>query len=612
MQNRSLRYLLLLLVCVAIQPAHAETTVSHAISVHGQPKYGPEFDHFDYVNPDAPKGGTLRMHSIGTFDSLNPFIVKGVPAIGLGLLFDTLTYQTGDESSTEYGLIAESIEVPDDFSWVAYTLREEARFHDGSPVTVDDVVFSFELLTSKGSPQYRSYYRAVTSAEVIGPRRVKFNFSEGMNRELPTIVGQLPVLSKAYWSERDFEKTSLEVPLGNGPYQVDSLQPGRSITWRRVPDYWAANLPVRTGKFNFDLIRYDYYRDRSVALEAFKGGEYDLRQEHTSKFWATSYDGPALRDGLIKKEEIKHERPTGMQGFFFNLRRPKLSDAKVREALSYAFDFEWSNKNLFYGAYTRTNSYFSNSPLASSGLPSPEELEILEPYRGRIPDEVFEKPYQAPKNDGSGNIRDNLRTAAILLKRAGWSLKDGVLQHKTSGEKLILEFLLSSPSSERIVLPFKKHLERLGVKVTVRVVDTAQYYKRIEERDFDITTMVVPQSLSPGNEQKDFWSSAAADERGSVNYAGIKNPVVDELVELLIAAPDYESLITRTRALDRVLLWNFYVIPNWHIQSFRVAYWDKFSRPPISPKYLLGIHTWWVDSEKVKALADGQISEGDG
>ena len=611
MPNRVLRVLLGVAALMVVPVGAAGTNISHAISLHGTPKYPADFKHFDYVNPDAPKGGTLRMHTIGTFDSFNPFIIKGVPVVGAELLFDTLTYQTGDEASTEYGLIAETIEVPDDYSWVAYTLRAEARFHDGSPVTVDDVIFSFELLTTKGGPHYRSYYQAVNSAEIIAPGKVRFNFSEGMNRELPSIVGQLPILSKAYWSGRDFEKTTLEPPLGNGPYQVDSMEPGRSITWRRVSDYWAADLPVCVGRFNFDVIRYDYYRDRTVALEAFKGGEYDVREEHTSKLWATGYDGPALRDGFIQREEIKHQRPTGMQGFFFNLRRAKLADPRVREALSYAFDFEWSNTNLFYDAYTRTESYFSNSPLAASGLPSSAELEILEPYRGRIPDEVFEKPYRAPHTDGSGNVRDNLRTAALLLKQAGWSLNDGVLVHQSSGEKLVLEFLLSSPSSERIVLPFKKHLERLGVKTSVRVVDAAQYYQRIDERDFDITTLVVPQSLSPGNEQTDFWSQAAADDPGSRNYAGIKNPVIDELIELLIAAPDYAALVTRTRALDRVLLWNFYVVPNWHIQSFRVAYWNKFGRPEVHQKYLLGIHTWWEDPEKTKALAERQVVEGD-
>lgn len=595
--------LLAMLSCIAAFQVHAGVTISHATAIHGQPKYGPNFNHFDYVNPNAPKGGTLRKHTIGTYDSLNPFIVKGLPAAGMGLLFDTLTYQSADEASSEYGLIAETIEVPHDYKWVAYTLREEARFHDGTPLSAEDVVFSFELLTTRGSPHYRNYYQSVESVEILGPRKVRFNFNEGMNRELPAIVGQLPVLSKAYWSGRQFEKTSLDPPLGNGPYQIESLEPGRSITWRRVPDYWAANLPVRAGKFNFDKIRYDYYRDRTVALEAFKGGEYDLRQEHTSKFWATGYEGPALRDGLIKKVTIKHERPTGMQGFFFNIRRTKFSDPRVREALSYAFDFEWSNQHLFYGAYARTKSYFSNSPLASSGMPSAEELEILQPYRGRIPEEVFEKPYAPPRTDGSGNIRSNLRKAAVLLKSAGWSVIDGLLTNTTSGERLELEMLLSSPSYERIVLPFKKHLARLGVKTTVRVVDAAQYYKRIEERDFDITTLVVPQSLSPGNEQRDFWGSAAADERGSMNYSGIKNPVIDELIELLISAPDYETLVVRTQALDRVLLWNFYVIPNWHIQSFRVAYWNKFERPAITPKYRLDIHTWWEDTQKANDLA---------
>ena len=368
----------------------------------------------------------------------------------------------------------------------------------------------------------------------------------------------------------------------------------------------AREIPISTS------LRYNYFRDSVVALEAFKGGDYDLRQEHTSKLWATGYDGPALRNGLIRKEEIKHERPTGMQGFFFNTRRSKFSDPQVREALSYAFDFEWSNENLFYGAYTRTESYFSNSALAASGVPVGEELEILEAYRGRVPDALFEEAYQPPRTDGSGNIRVNLRKAAVLLKQAGWTLRDGVLTHQISGDKLEMEILLSSPSMERIALPFKKHLERLGVAVSVRVLDAAQYYKRIEERDFDLITQVVPQSLSPGNEQRDFWGSASADEAGSWNYAGINNPVVDELIELVISAPDYESLVTRTRALDRVLLWHFFVIPQWHIQSFRVAYWDKFRRPPVSQKYLLGIHTWWEDPEKAKAAQERQSAQSDG
>lgn len=594
------------LCLAALAPARAEDVKPvHALAMHGEPKYGADFQHFDYVNPDAPKGGEVKLSAIGTFDNLNPFILKGVADASIDdYTFDTLTVQSHDEAFTEYGLIAETIEIPPDRSWVAYTLRPEARFHDGSPVTVEDVIFTFETLKSKGHPFYRAYYANVEKAEKVGERKVKFSFSGGVNRELPLIMGQMAVLSKKDWEGKNFEETTLKAPLGSGPYQVKSVDPGRSITYERVKDYWAADLPVKRGLNNFDTIRIDYYRDRTVTLQAFKAGDYDFRAESAARDWATGYDSPALQAGLIKKEEIRNEIPTGMQGFVFNTRREFFKDPRVREALGYAFDFEWSNKTLFYGAYTRTKSYFSNSELASQGLPGPEELKILEPFRGRIPDAVFTQEYQPPVTDGSGNIRDNLRKAFDLLKAAGWVIKDKQLVNEKTGQPMTFEILLDEPVFERIALPFKKNLERLGIDAKVRTVDDAQFTKRVESFDFDMIIHSFGQSLSPGNEQRDYWSSDKADVKGSRNVIGIKDPVVDELINLVIAAPDRESLIFRTRALDRVLLWGHYVIPNWHIRAFRVAYWDEFSRPAVSPKYSLGFDTWWIDPAKAATLAE--------
>jgi microcin C transport system substrate-binding protein len=572
-----------------------------AISMYGDLKYPPGFKHFQYVNPEAPKGGDVRMAALGTFDTLNPFTLKGVAAAGLGETFDTLTVGSADEPFSQYGLVAETIETPADRAWVAFTLRREARFHDGTPMTADDVIWTFETLKTKGAPFFRSYYGSVTKVEKLGERKVKFSFAPGDNRELPLIVGQLPVLSKAYWSKREFEKTTLEPVLGSGAYKVDSFEAGRSITYRRVKDYWAAKLPMKAGTDNFDLIRYDYYRDTNVAIEAFKAGQYDLRLENVAKNWATAYTGPAVAAGMIKKEDIKNEIPTGMQGFVFNTRRPVFQDARVRRALAYAFDFEWTNKNLFYGAYTRTKSYFSNSDLASGGLPGPDELAVLEPFRGKIPDEVFTKEYQPPVTDGSGNIREGAREALRLLGEAGWTVKNGKLVN-ARGEPLGFEVLIEEPTWERIVLPFVKNLERLGVSARVRTVDAAQYQKRLDDYDFDVVVAVWRQSLSPGNEQRDFWGSTAANTPGTRNLAGIRDPSVDKLIELLIQAPDRKALIARTRALDRVLLWGCYVIPHFHLQAFRVAYWNRFARPSVAPKYAFGFDTWWIDPKKDAAL----------
>lgn len=576
----------------------------HGLSMYGDLKYGPDFSHFDYVNPEAPKGGDVRLAEIGGFDNLNPHILKGMAAADLNLTTDTLMKGSSDEAFSEYGLLAESVEIAPDRASVTFTLRAIARWHDGTPITAADVVFSFETLKTKGHPLYRAYYADVVSAEMLDERRVRFRFRDGKNRELPLILGQMPIVSKAYYSKMDFEKTTLEPPLGSGPYRIEAVDPGRSIVYRRVENYWGKDLPVNRGSFNFDRIRHDYYRDTVIAVEAFKAGEYDIRQENVAKNWATAYDFPALEAGYVRKEEIPHEIPTGMQAFVFNTRRAIFKDRRVRAALAYAFDFEWTNRTLFYGAYTRTKSYFSNSELASRGLPSEEELKVLEPFRNQIPEEVFTQTYQPPATDGTGDIRENLREAFRLLQEAGWVVRDQKLVNAETNAPFTFEIMLVDPSFERVVLPYVRNLKRLGVETRVRTVDPSQYQNRLNEFDFDMTVAVFGQSLSPGNEQRDFWSSGAAETPGSRNLIGVRDPVVDRLADLVINAPTRQSLIARTRALDRVLLWGNYVIPHWHIRHFRAIYWDRFARPENPPKYALGFNDWWIAPERDARLRE--------
>ena len=595
----------LLAVTATAAPAIAAEGVvgTHALSMFDDVKYGPDFEHFDYADPNAPTGGGIRLAALGTFDSLNPFILKGNVAAGSGLIYDTLLTGSLDEPFTEYGLLVESIDMPADRSWVAFTLREEARWHDGRPVTVDDVIWTTETLTTKGHPFYRHYYADIASVSQTGPRTVRFTFGDTVNRELPLIVGQIDVLPKHYWEGRDFESTTLDPPLGSGPYRIAAVEPGRSITLERVPDYWGRDLAVNRGRNHIDVIRYDYYRDATVAVEAFKAGEFDFRSENNSKEWGTAYDIPDVANGRMVKELIDHEIPTGMQAFWFNTRRAKFADRRVRHALAHTFDFEWSNANLFYGQYTRTNSFFSNTELASSGLPDARELGILERWRDRIPAEVFTRAYEPPSTDGSGNIRRNLRTARSMLQEAGWVIRDGVLIHAETGKAMEIEFLLVAPAFERIVGPVVKNMERLGIAARIRIVDPAQYQNRIDAFDFDIVVSTRGQSLSPGNEQRNYWTTASADVPGSGNLAGIEDPVIDELVDLLIRAPSRDTLVAATRALDRVLLRGHYVIPQWHIRSFRLVYWNKFGRPELRPKYGLGFPaTWWIDPEKAARL----------
>lgn len=586
--------------------ASASAQPSHGIAMHGDLKYPADFKHFDYVNPNAPKGGEVRRAANGGFDTFNPYVVKGRTGAGIGHVFETLMVSSADEAFSAYGLLAESVETPEDRSWVEFTLRADAKWHDGKPVTVEDVIWTFGMLKTKGRPFYRYYYADVQDPVKIGARKVRFNFTGGVNRELPLIVGQLPVLPKHYWEGRDFEATTLDPPLGSGPYRIKEFEPNRHIVYERVKDYWGAKHPTQVGFSNFDLIRYDYYRDSTVAVEAFKSGAFDFRRENASKVWATAYEMPALRDGMVVKQTFEHNRPAGMQGFVMNQRRAKFADPKVREALAYAFDFEWSNKALFYGQYVRTRSYFDNSELASVGVPKGDVLAILENYRGRVPDEVFTKAYEPPKTDGSGNLRRNLRTALKLLKEAGWAVdaKTKLLTNAKTGETMSFEVLLVSPLFERIVLPYIRNLKRLGVEARVRTVESAQYKERLDNFDFDVIVTGWGQSTSPGNEQRSYWGAEAAARKGGRNLSGIKDPVLDELVDLIIAAPDRKSLVTRTQALDAVLQWKHLVVPHWHIPYDRMVFWNRFSWPDKIPDQGVQFMAWWVDPAKDAKLSD--------
>ena len=598
-------FICFLLLTISVK---AEINNSHAIAMHGSPKYSSDFKHVDYVNPNALKGGKVTFSSTGSYDSFNPFILKGSAAAGIGNLYETLTTSSSDEAFTEYGLIAESIEWPKDRSWVAYTIREEAIWHDGKKITPEDVIWTFNTLMEKGHPFYKYYYGDVVEAIKESDNKVRFNFKGNTNLELALIVGQLPVLPKHYWENKNFEETTLEIPIGSGPYRIKDFDAGRSITYELDNNYWGKNIPIKKGTENFGTIQYEYYKDRSIEREAFKSGDIDFFSENSSKEWATSYEIPAVKNNLIKKDLISHENPQGMQAFVYNTRREIFKDKKVREALSYAFDFEWTNKNLFYDAYKRTNSFFENSELASYGLPSKEELNYLNPYFDVLPKEIFTEEYTNPVTDGSGYMRMQLQEASKLLEESGWELVDGKLLHSNTKEPFEFEILLRSPAFERIVFPFKDNLEKLGIIAEVRTIDSAQYQKRMETFDFDMVVQTFGQSLSPGNEQRNFWGSDAADTDGSRNVVGIKNYAVDGLIESLINASDREELITITKALDRVLLWNYYVIPQWHISSYRVLYWNFFDQPNIKPKYSLGFDTWWINQTKFETIQSNRTS----
>jgi microcin C transport system substrate-binding protein len=592
---------------LALMSTGAEAERRHGLSAFGDLAYPADFDHFAYANPDAPKGGVFSLIGWGgvtTFNSLNNYILKGDAAQGLELLFDSLMVPAADEPDAVYELVAESAEVADDGKSVTFYLRPEARFADGTALTADDVAFSFDTLKEKGHPLYRQMLQDVVKAEALDPATVRYTFQGELVRDLPLTVATLPIFSKAYYASRPFDETTLEAPLGSGPYLVDSLAQGRTIVYRRNPDYWAKDLAVNRGRWNFDKIRFEYFRDRTAGMEAFKAGFYDFREEFTSKVWATEYDFPAIRAGKVKKEILPDDTPSGTQGFFINTRREQLKDPRVRRALDLAFDFEWSNRNLFYGLYDRTQSSFENSPMKAEGDPSAAERKLLDSLGVKVADEALGPAYLPPKSDGSGQDRNLLMQAGKLLDDAGYMVKNGV-RVNDKGELLKIEILMFEPAFERLAAPYLKNLKRLGIDARLRMVDAAQYQQRLKDFDFDITTQRYVMRNTPGVELRSYFGSAAAQMDGSLNLAGIADPAVDALIERVIGAKSREELNTAARALDRVLRAGHYWVPHWYKASNSVAYWDKFSRPETKPRFDRGIlDTWWYDEAKAAKLAD--------
>jgi microcin C transport system substrate-binding protein len=595
---------------------NAEREWKHGLSLFGELKYPPGFKHFDYVNPKAPKGGAVRMIAFGTFDNFNEVVsgLKGSIAMGVGMISDTLAVSSLDEVSTDYGLIAEAVSHPSDFAWASFRLRSGARHHDGKPITVEDVIFSMEAF-KKHSPMMSAYYRHVVKVQQTGEREVTFVFDAPGNREMPVILGQLNVLPKHWWEgtdaagkKRDVGATTLEPPLGNGAYRIKEFVAGRTVVYERVKDYWGKDLNVNIGRDNFDEMRFEYFRDATVAIEAFKADHVDWRTENSAKNWATAYDFPAVKDKRVVLEEFVQRNRGIMQAFTFNTRRDKFKDPKLRRAFNFAYDFEEMNKQLFFGQYKRINSYFDGTELASSGLPQGQELQILETVRDKVPPEVFTTAYTNPVNGSPENVRANLREATRLLKEAGYEIRNQKLVNAKTGEPMNIEILTEDPNVERFILFYKPSLERLGISVTVRTVDDPQYENRLRSWDYDIIIASWPESLSPGNEQRDFWSSQAADTAGSRNYIGIKNPAIDALIERVIFAKDRAELVAATRALDRVLLWNHYVVPQFTTDKSRTARWDRFGRPDPLPKYAAAAFptVWWWDAEKAARTGSRQ------
>jgi microcin C transport system substrate-binding protein len=597
----------------AAQAGGGENGWRHGLSLFGDLKYPAEFKHFDYVNAAAPKRGAVRQIAFGTYDNFNMVVsgVKGTLAAGMELVYDTLMVSALDEVSTEYGLLAEAVSYPEDRSAVTYRLRANAKWHDGKPVTPDDVIFSFDAF-KQNHPQLSAYYRHVVKAEKTGERDITFTFDAPGNRELPQIVGQITVLPKHWWeatdrsgAKRDVAATTLEIPLGCGAYRLKEFVPGRSVVYERVKDYWGKDLPVNVGRDNFDELRFEYFRDSTVALEAFKADAVDWRSENSAKNWATAYDFPAVRDKRVVLEEFPIRNFGIMQAFAFNVRRDKFKDARVRRAFNYAFDFEEMNKQIFFGQYKRIVSYFDGTELASSGLPEGAELAILESVRDRVPAEAFTTPYSNPVAGSPEKVRANLREGVRLLKEAGFEVRNQKLVNAATGEPMSVEFLTSDPNAERFVLFYRPSLERLGITVNVRPVDDAQYENRLRQWDFDIITASWGESLSPGNEQRGFWGSQAADQPGSRNLVGIKNAGVDALIDRVIFAKSREELVAATKALDRVLLWNHYVVPQWTYGKVRTARWDRFARPDKMPEYGLAAFPtiWWWDAARAAKAA---------
>ncbi|MCV6608898.1 MAG: extracellular solute-binding protein [Campylobacterales bacterium] len=595
-----MKYLILILA-IALSLFGSDKT--HALTLGGSIKYKEGFTHFDYVNPKMKKGGILKSYAIGTFDSLNPFLLKGKSAVGIVLTYDTLMTSSLDEEFTYYGLIAKSAKVAKDNSFVIFYINKKAKFHDGKPITAEDVKFSFETLTTKGTPFYKRYYKEVKEAIVIDKYTVKFTFKNKENLELPVILGQLKVLPKHFWKNKNFSHSSNIKPLGSGPYRLKSYKYGKYVEYERVKDYWAKDLNVNKGLYNFGKIKYDYYKDQNVALEAFLAGEYSLRLEGTAKNWATLYKGDNFKKEKILKKEIYNASIGKMQGLIFNLREKKFENRDVRKAISLLFDFQWTNKNLFYSQYKRTESFFENSQLKATGLPSKDELKLLNQIKEHIPQEVFTTVFKTSVTKGDGKIRNQLRQALRLFKKAGYSLKKGKLVDK-KGKQLSFEIILASATFNRILLPFKKNLAQVGVRLDIKTIDRVQYINRLQNYKYDMTLRPYRMSTSPGNELYGYFSSKYADTVGGRNYSGIQNKGVDFLVEKIVKAKNRKDLITGAKALDRVLLHSHMLIPNWYIDTFRVAHWNYFIIPKNKPKYSYGLFTWGIDEKKQKSLIE--------
>ena len=591
------RHLLIVTLFITFFTSASFAEKTHGIAMHGKPKYEESFTHLDYVNPNASKGGVVRFGSYGSFDNLNRVAFKGSKAAGLGYVNDTLMRRVWDEAFSLYGLIAEFVEMPEDRSSVTFYLNPKATFHDGSPITRDDVLFSLETFQTKGTPNQKKTYGKVVSTELIGNHGIKMVFVNNEDKELPLIVaGFLPIIPKKYYENIDVTKTFLDIPLGSGPYTIESLDPGRQIKYKRVENYWAKDLPVNKGLYNFDTIIYDYYKDSNVLVEAFKVGEYDFRREYNVKRWLSEYDFKAVDSGEVILKEMNNDRPVGMNGLVMNTRKNIFNNRNVRLALSYAYDHEWINKTIYQNAYVRTDSFFDNSPLSSSGLPSDAELELLNPWRDQIPSEIFTETFTPPKTDGSGNARKNLLKAKEILQEEGWIIKNDKLTK--DGQEFKFEFLIVSPSDEKIALAYQSNLKKLGITMEVRTVDSSQYQARLLNYDFDMIKRYWGVSLSPGNEQQFYWGSEVGKKDGSRNYPGINSPAVDALIEKLISAKNREELTTAIHALDRVLLWGHYVVPLYHSNKDRIAYWDFFEYPEKIPLYGIVIESWWVNKDK--------------
>ncbi|MBY7794366.1 extracellular solute-binding protein [Vibrio fluvialis] len=569
----------------------------------GQAKYPDNFTHFDYVNPDAPKYGKVTYGQVGTYDNFNRYASRGVAAAASGELYDSLMFSPSDEIDSYYPLIAEKVRYSDDYTWLELDINPKARFQDGVPITAHDVEFTFNKFMTEGVPQYRVYYKEIKSVKALNDKTVRIEMSEPNRDKLFSFAQQTRVLPEHFWKDKNLSEPLNEPPVGSGPYEVAEFKPGQSITYKLDDNYWAKDLPVNVGRNNFKQVQYDYYRDDTVMLEAFKAGEFDIRQESQAKFWATSYTGVNFDNGFIKKEEIQHNAPAATQGFVFNIQRPVFSDVRVREALNYAMDFEWMNKNMFYSQYTRTRSYFQNTEYEAKGLPDKEELAVLNPVKDKISPRVFTTEFQPPVTDGSGRIRPQMRKAFELLKEAGWELKNKVMTNVKTGEPMTFELLIYSPTTERIAIPLQKNLKLMGIDMKIRTVDTTQYIKRLRDRDFDMVSSAYSANPFPSPNLMIVWNSHYIDS--TYNTAGVMDPVIDELtMQIAKNQENPDKLKSLGKALDRILQWNFYLIPQWYTSMYRVATWDKFERPAEMPKYDLGIDTWWISQEKAQKLPE--------